>query len=730
MALIIRKNKLMTQFVPLRNFFSNRLFHFFVVLAFYGFVAAPGFAAVPGAERGALVALYNDMDGPNWTGVVAGWPNGDPCDDAWTGITCNSERTSVTKVSLIGRKLAGPIPSAMGDLENLVELDLSFNLMTGEIPQELGNLLRLEVLNLQNTSATVNDGFSGGIPSSLGQLTNLKTLRLTQLDLSGSIPQEIWGLTNLELLKISNRRDNPGLITGEIPAQIGQLVNLKVLSIGRTGITGAIPVEIGLLQHLDYLSLWENKLSGNLPQELWQLSQLTSLNLWGNQLDGSIAEEIGELGKLTSIDLAENQLSGNLPNSLDNLLELRSIQLNDNELSGPLPTRWHEKHPNMTVINLSGNNFSGTIPESFGNMPILRWVGLSDNNLTGSIPDTFKDLTEMNVFIVANNQLNGPLPSWMGDWRRAVRLEIQGNQFVGEIPESFRFLTDLKTAGFSNFSWNGLWTNNSDLKDMLEQATEGDWSATQTVAPSNIKIISSDDANVALAWDGVEYQAPGRFRVWYATSSDGPWLDGGATTDKSVLSHTVEGLLSGDTYHFTVQTETDPHENNQNKVISDRSAEVVATTTGEAPAFLINAGLKDAWFNPVTDGQGFFITVFPDIGVVLVAWFTYDTALPPEDAIANLGDAGHRWLIAVGPFIDNEALLDIEIASGGLFDTPSEITRVMDGSIKLSFDDCNAGTVEYNIPSIGREGSVPIQRVAKDNIVLCEILNEELHNSQ
>ena len=54
----------------------------------------------------------------------------------------------------------------------------------------------------------------------------------------------------------------------------------------------------------------------------------------------------------------------------------------------------------------------------------------------------------------------------------------------------------------------------------------------------------------------------------------------------------------------------------------------------------------------------------------------------------------------------------------------------MDGSIKLTFDDCNAGTVEYNIPSIGREGSVPIERVAKDNIVLSEILNEELHNSQ
>jgi len=146
--------------------------------------------------------------------------------------------------------------------------------------------------------------------------------------------------------------------------------------------------------------------------------------------------------------------------------------------------------------------------------------------------------------------------------------------------------------------------------------------------------------------------------------------------------------------------------------------------------FQINAGLNDAWYSPATDGQGFFITVFPDVGVVVLAWFTYDTELPPEDATANLGDAGHRWLLAVGPFLNKEAILDIEVASGGIFDTASEITRVLDGTIILSFEDCNTGTVEYNIPSIDRQGIVPIQRVAKDNIVLCEALNEELNNIQ
>jgi len=142
-----------------------------------------------------------------------------------------------------------------------------------------------------------------------------------------------------------------------------------------------------------------------------------------------------------------------------------------------------------------------------------------------------------------------------------------------------------------------------------------------------------------------------------------------------------------------------------------------------ASAFVLNAGLNDAWFNPATDGQGFFITVFPDMGVVVLSWFTYDTELPATGTSANLGDAGQRWLLAVGPFDRNSAALDIEIASGGTFDTPGGVSRRADGTITLTFTDCNNGTVEYNIPSIGRQGTVPITRVATDNVALCESLD-------
>ena len=71
--------------------------------------------------------------------------------------------------------------------------------------------------------------------------------------------------------------------------------------------------------------------------------------------------------------------------------------------------------------------------------------------------------------------------------------------------------------------------------------------------------------------------------------------------------------------------------------------------------------------------------------------------------------------------------MNIEMTSGGLFDAAAAIERTdppgSDGTIILTFDSCNSGTVEYDIPSINRSGTVPIQRVAGDNIALCEALS-------
>jgi len=156
---------------------------------------------------------------------------------------------------------------------------------------------------------------------------------------------------------------------------------------------------------------------------------------------------------------------------------------------------------------------------------------------------------------------------------------------------------------------------------------------------------------------------------------------------------------------------------------------MTAITEKQVPDFVMNAGLNDAWYNPDTDGQGFFITVFPDLGLVSLAWFTYDTELPAEAASAKLGDAGHRWMTALGTIDGNSSVMNIEFASGGKFDSDTAV-EVTDppgsaGTITLTFSDCGSALVEYDIIPINQQGSVPIQRVAADNVALCEALTGE-----
>jgi hypothetical protein len=43
----------------------------------------------------------------------------------------------------------------------------------------------------------------------------------------------------------------------------------------------------------------------------------------------------------------------------------------------------------------------------------------------------------------------------------------------------------------------------------------------------------------------------------------------------------------------------------------------------------------------------------------------------------------------------------------------------------LEFSTCNAGTVTYDIPSVDRQGVIPIERIVLDNVPLCYVLNSE-----
>ena len=75
----------------------------------------------------------------------------------------------------------------------------------------------------------------------------------------------------------------------KIPVEIGNLINLESLDLGNIQLTGEIPVEIGNLTSLTYLYLVNNDLTGEIPLEVcaWIQSCLCFFNINDDMLDGN-----------------------------------------------------------------------------------------------------------------------------------------------------------------------------------------------------------------------------------------------------------------------------------------------------------------------------------------------------------------------------------------------------------------------------------------------------------
>ena len=372
-------------------------------------------------DREALIALYNETGGPNWTNNTDWLTNASP--DVWHGITTETSNDRVTEVDLIENNLVGVIPPEIGTLGAIEVLKLSFNHISGVIPSEIGNLRALTHLRLGGNQ------LSGGIPHNVGNLDMLEYLDLAINQLSGEIPTEIGNLERLDLLRLSSN-----MLSGEIPPEIGNLESLETLVLSSNQLSGEIPAEIGNLKTLRYLGLRYNHLSGEIPTEIGNLRALEVIRLSGNHLSGEIPTEIGNLSKLDVLDVRDNQISGGIPVGIDNLKALGVLRLSKNQLSGEIPP----EIGNMGfifIIRLDGNQLSGKIPPEIGNLRYLKHLSLNDNRLSGKIPPEMGNMSKLETLDLADNLLTGEIPPEIGQLMNLEVLNLSNNENLsGTLP--------------------------------------------------------------------------------------------------------------------------------------------------------------------------------------------------------------------------------------------------------------------------------------------------------
>ena len=391
------------------------------------------------ADRAALVALYNATDGPNWINN-RNWLSSLPLDQ-WYGVTVYNGR--VTGLFLGDNQMTGPIPSELGNLANLQELNLRYNQLTGPIPPELGNLANLEWLSFSGNQ------LRGSIPSELGKLANLEWLILSDNRLTGAIPPELSQLANLEWLSFSGNQ-----LTGSIPSELGDLANLQELNLLANQLTGPIPPELSHLTNLQQLILWGNQLTGSIPPELSHLANLQELSLQQNRLTGSIPSELGDLANLQRLSLNNNPLTGLIPPKLGNLANLQELNLVNNRLTGSIPPELG-KLANLEGLSLAANRLTGSIPSELGNHAKLQRFFLSGNQLTGSMPSELGKLANLELLWLGGNQLTGSIPPELGNLANLETLSLSQNRLTGPIPSELGHLTNLERLTLSENQLTG-----------------------------------------------------------------------------------------------------------------------------------------------------------------------------------------------------------------------------------------------------------------------------------
>ena len=107
----------------------------------------------PAQDRAALVVLYLQTDGPNWTDNTNWARSREPLSE-WHGVSTD-EQGRVEELRLSANGLNGTIGAELGVLTRLTGLYLNDNELTGTIPPELENLTQLQVFDIRNTGLCV-----------------------------------------------------------------------------------------------------------------------------------------------------------------------------------------------------------------------------------------------------------------------------------------------------------------------------------------------------------------------------------------------------------------------------------------------------------------------------------------------------------------------------------------------------------------------------------------------
>lgn len=384
-------------------------------------------------DREVLIAFYKATNGDGWTNNE-NWCSDKPLRE-WYGIGTDG-KSRVLSIVLDRNNLIGQFPSNIGDLKQLRYLRLNDNYLYGELPESFYDLTELEYFSVSNS----NFGSEGG--TIVIDPNNPEAPTLGRNQLSGTISEKIGNLKNLYEFSVTQN-----MLEGELPKAIWKLPKLKALLLTHNkNLYGEIPEDIGNLKNLVQLWLNGNNFSGKLPKAITTLSNLEELIIGSNAFTGELPKDIGNLKKLRQFTCGNNLFEGEIPESICDCLNLEWIALGNADY-----IIWADGRHKLENYN----HFIGGLPFNIGNLKKLEDFNANNNELTGEIPDTFYELPQIQTFDIGDNNIGGKLSDKIGNLKTMNYFRISDCSIEGNIPETVGELKELDSFCAENNNLTG-----------------------------------------------------------------------------------------------------------------------------------------------------------------------------------------------------------------------------------------------------------------------------------
>ncbi|KAK3409849.1 LOW QUALITY PROTEIN: hypothetical protein EUGRSUZ_J01925, partial [Eucalyptus grandis] len=164
--------------------------------------------------------------------------------------------TQLLRLVLHHNQLEGDIPPSLGWCRQLQLLRLSYNNLNGTIPKEV-----ISLSSLSNGFEVAQNSLTGPLPLEVGNMSQIVHLDLSRNKLTGEIPSTLSQCVMLVFLSLEGN-----LFEGSIPASLRTLIGLEYLNLSRNRLSGKIPIYFENFTVLKALNLSFNSLEGEVLQ--------------------------------------------------------------------------------------------------------------------------------------------------------------------------------------------------------------------------------------------------------------------------------------------------------------------------------------------------------------------------------------------------------------------------------------------------------------------------------